>query len=169
MHKLDNEFSLYYSKVIELKNGTIEIHGEPKLIAWTYLAKTALVEEYEIYLEEPVDWSIDSQIVIASTGNKLDQNENEIFNIQDISDDRRTLKLESPLKYTHLSETRTVGDENNAINVSIKAEVALLTRNIVINGLIDSYFIPKRTCQEGLVFLKIFLYKISPFFKKYFI
>lgn len=75
-------------------------------------------------------WQIGSQIVIAMTGDNLSQGESEVRLIMNVVDNN-IITLDSPLNYTHLSVTRTVSP---SINVTIEAEVGLLTRNILFQG-----------------------------------
>ncbi len=133
------ELPIFGAKVLALRNGTIDMHGKPVGVTWTQLDSTALENSAQIVLKEPVDWEINSEIVIASTGNKYAVGENELRRIQSISSDKRTLTLDKPLKFTHLGETRTVGQSGQqTYNVDIRAEVGLLTHNVQFRGSSDS-------------------------------
>lgn len=57
--------------------------------------------------------------------------ENEMVTIASVLDNGRTLKLSQPLKYTHLGVSVTLP---NGKVFEGRAEVGLLTRNIVIRG-----------------------------------
>ena len=72
---------------------------------WTRLDQTADAGDTQIVLESPVDWSVGDQIVIATTGERHSQKENEVRNITNISTDNRTLTLNEALDYKHLGET----------------------------------------------------------------
>lgn len=113
---------------------------------------TAPVGSTEIHLEKSVAWPLGSQIVIATTGDKLSVGETEIRTIISKSSDNATLTLDSGLSYQHLSEKRTVGSGMNKVVVQIKAEVGLLTRNVVFKGSKDdtwSYLMSSQSCPSG--------------------
>lgn len=111
------ELPIFGSKVIAIRNGTLDLHGKPVGVTWTHLGQTAQAGSTVITLKEPVDWEVNSQIVIATTGDKYSQGESEVKEIIEISEDKKTLTLDSPLKFSHLSETYTVGSEANTYNL----------------------------------------------------
>ena len=123
-----NMFALLNGALI-LTNGTLKMHGNSVGVTWTYLFQTAYSGESQITLKESVDWSIDSDIIIASTGDYLSQNQSELRRI--IEKRENVLILDRPLNFTHLSVKRKVND----IEVEIKTEVGLLSRNIIFQGL----------------------------------
>ena len=59
------------------------------------------------------------------------QRENEVRIISSVSSDGRTLTLTEPLEYTHLGVSVTLPD---GTEFEARAEVGLLTRNIVVRG-----------------------------------
>ena len=98
-------------------------------------------------------WPKQSEIVISTTGDYLSQGETEVRTIIDISPDYKTLTLDQPLMFTHLSETRTVNDDKgNTYDLKIQAEVGLLTRNVVFQGTNDPTWSSLRSaaaCPSG--------------------
>ena len=132
------ELPIFGSKVLALREGRIDMHGKPVGVTWTHLGATASVGDSQITLKEPVVWPIGSSIVIASTGDYLSQGENEVRTITAISTDKKTLTLDSSLNFTHLSVVRTVGTGSNARQLEIRAEVGLLTRNVLFQGFNDA-------------------------------
>lgn len=78
---------------------------------------------------EAVDWKPGETIVIASTA--FDHNQSEVRTISAVSSDRKTLTLSSGLDYRHYSEIEYYNDRA----FPMRAEVALLTRNILFRGL----------------------------------
>ena len=72
---------------------------------WTRLGATADVGDNQIVLESPVDWAVGDQIVIATSGHRHSQRQNEVRNITHISADNMTLTLDETLDYKHLGET----------------------------------------------------------------
>ena len=119
---------MYDSNFLNLLNGTLEMHGTPVETTWTYLGKTVYRGENQITLQKSVDWKLGSEIVIATTGDYLGQKETESRRIVNINGS--ILTLNEALNFAHLSVKRVVYD----IDVEIRAEVGILTRNIVFQG-----------------------------------
>jgi hypothetical protein len=142
------ELPIFGAKVIALRNGTLDLHGTPVGVTWTYLSATANANSNQIQLKDPVGWQIGDQIVIATTGDKSSQGQTETNFITSISADKKTLTLQTPLKFQHLSISRTVG----GVTVQIRAEVGLLSRNIVLNGVDEQNWNAYRlanSCPDG--------------------
>jgi hypothetical protein len=104
--------------------------GKPVSPTWTYLSVTASKGSNVIHLETPVMWNVGDVIVIASTGDSKTNNDNEKRKIYSISNGRRTLTLTEPLESDHAS----VHEMFDGRLVRMRAEVGLLTRNIIIRG-----------------------------------
>ncbi|CAF1691060.1 unnamed protein product, partial [Adineta ricciae] len=81
-------------------------------------------------LQHSVNWTIDSQIIIATTGDFASQNESEVRRVTNISSDGRTLTLDRPVDFTHLG----VVLQFNATTIEVRAEVGLLSHNIIFQG-----------------------------------
>jgi G8 domain len=105
----------------------IAIYGERR-VSWTQLNATANVGATQIVLKEPVDWRVGEKIVIASTA--LDPDQAEERQILSVSADRRTVTLNQALAYSHFGQLQTFEGKT----LDERAEVALLSRNIVIEG-----------------------------------
>ncbi len=122
-------------------------------MTWTFLQETVEKGSNKIKLIEPVpDWPIGSEIVIATTGDKFSPGESEVARIIHKSDDNLVLTLNQTLKFNHLSEKRTVGTGSNSRDIYLRAEVGILTRNVVFKGSNDLsweqfYDVPQ--CPEG--------------------
>ena len=125
------QLPIYGAKVLGLRNGVLDMHGTSIGVGWTYLNITAEAKSNQIGLRDYVNWPVGGQVVIASTGDKNSQNQSETNYITAISADGRILTLKNPLKYQHLSVKRLAGGEE----VYIRAEVGLLTRNVVFNAI----------------------------------
>jgi hypothetical protein len=100
----------------------------------TNKGKTAYANSTRVMLKEAVNWPVGSQIVIATTGNKLTVGQSEMVTITGKDPDNRTLILDRPLVYDHLSVRRTVGNGTNKQNIYIEAEVGILSRNVRFQG-----------------------------------
>ena len=133
-HVRSIELPIYGAKVIGLREGVLDMHGAPVGVTWTHLGATATAGTNRITLKESVSWPVGSEIVIATTGDKFSQGESETAFITDISG--ASLLLDRNLKATHLSEVRTVGNLSDSFSVDIRAEVGLLTRNVLFRGYI---------------------------------
>ena len=92
-----------------------------------------------------VNWKINDQIVIASSSYDYTEEEVRIItNIVDNGNDTRTITLNEALDFRHYGQTETYGDAANAepgttaaghtYSIDLRAEVALLSRNIKIKG-----------------------------------
>ena len=118
------------AKVLALRNGILDMHGQPTVQTWTQLALTANNGSSTIQLMQPVDWAINSEIVVCTTGNRLSQKETEVRRLLNISSDNMTLTLDRPLKYTHLGLSQPI----NITTIDVRAEVGLLTHNVIFEG-----------------------------------
>lgn len=106
------------------------------------MGATAAAGASSITLKEPVDWPVGAQIVIASTGDKFSIGQSEVRRITAKSADKATLTLDSALNHEHLGTTRTVGTGSRAVEINLRAEVGLLSRNLVFKGSIDPSWAP---------------------------
>ena len=98
---------------------------------WTRLAQTAAAGATQIVLEKAVTWNVGDKIVLATTGKRHSQAQNEVRIISAISSDKLTLTLTEALKYEHIGVSQTFA---NGPTVEYRGEVGLLTRNVVVRG-----------------------------------
>nr|XP_039260770.1 fibrocystin-L-like [Styela clava] len=129
-HLRSPELPIYGTKTIGVRNGTLDLHGKHVPITWTHLSETANAGSSTIKLKQAVTWEAGDEIAIASTGDRHSQRENEQKTIKSIAVDKKTITLTEPLEYTHISASETF----DGVTVETRAEVGLLTRNIVIEG-----------------------------------
>jgi G8 domain len=114
------------TKVLGATTGArIEIHGEPR-VSWTQLAATANAGASVITTAAVPDWRVGERIAIASTA--FNPDEAEVRTITAVSGNQIT--LDKPLLYRHYGELQTF----EAKVLDARAEVGLLSRNIVIAG-----------------------------------
>jgi hypothetical protein len=105
--------------------------GKPIKSTWTHLDATETAGSSVITVQHNVsDWGVGAKVIIASTGGRHTQSENEQVVISDISADGRTITLQDPLSYTHLGEENIVDGRV----LQIRAEVGLLSHNILFRG-----------------------------------
>merc|ERR1712106_837006 len=139
------EMPVFGCKVIGVRNGTLEFHGEYAPVTWTHLAATAAAGDTEITLKQPVTWKVGDHIALATTSDRSSMKENEEHYIADISADGYIITLVEPLKYQHISIEQTFGDRV----VESRGEVALLTRSILIRGNMNEEFVEVLpACEE---------------------
>ncbi|XP_052286416.1 fibrocystin-L-like [Dreissena polymorpha] len=129
-HSRNKELPIYGTKVLAVRNGTLDLHGIEVPLTWTRLASTANAGANSITLMHPVEWNVGDEIVIASTGHRHTQRENEKRTIHSVSGDKQTLTLTEALEYEHVS-TQEMFD---GTLVEFRAEVGLLTHNVVVRG-----------------------------------
>ena len=112
-------------KVLGVMGGTLELHGKQRL-SWTKLGATASKGSTQITLDEAPDWRPGGRIVISSTD--YDPFQREEATITAVSGN--VVTLDKALAYTHWGVTQTFDGRV----VDERAEVALLSRNVKIEG-----------------------------------
>ncbi|XP_060949378.1 PKHD1 like 1, tandem duplicate 1 [Limanda limanda] len=125
------ELPVYGTKTLAVREGVLDLHGIPVPVTWTHLAQTATSGSKTLTLKKEVTWKAGAKIVIASTGDRHSQRENEVRLIASVSSDLKTLTLTEPLKFTHLGVSVTLPD---GTVFEGRAEVGLLSRNVVVRG-----------------------------------
>ncbi|XP_065804470.1 fibrocystin-L [Labrus bergylta] len=130
-HQRSPELPMYGAKAIAIREGVLDLHGKPVADTWTHLAQTAAKDSKTLTLMKAVTWSVGDEIVIASTGHRHSQRENEKKTIAAVSADGKTLTLEEALEYAHLGVTTTLPGGKT---FDARAEVGLLSRNVVVRG-----------------------------------
>merc|ERR1719483_1010979 len=139
------EMPVFGCKVIGVRNGTLEFHGEYVPVTWTHLATTVAAGDSEITLKQPVTWKVGYHIALATTSDRSSMKENEEHYIAAISADGYIITLVEPLKYQHISIEQTFGDRV----VESRGEVVLLTRSILIRGNMNEEFVEVLpACEE---------------------
>ncbi|XP_048215228.1 fibrocystin-L isoform X1 [Perognathus longimembris pacificus] len=130
-HLRSPELPVYGAKTLAVREGTLDLHGLPVAVVWTRLAHTAKAGERTLIVQQAVTWKAGDDIVIASTGHRHSQRENEKRTIASVSADGVNITLTEPLNHTHLGMTITLPD---GTLFEARAEVGILTRNIIIRG-----------------------------------
>ena len=130
------QIPLYGAAVIGCRECTLDLHGKPTVRAWTYLAATAAAGDTELVLEEPVhDWAPDGaapvMVMVTSTAANGTMEEAETCVLLGVDGTGTRLTLSAPLLYDHLGQTFPL-DGGHA--VTFRANVALLSRNVVVQG-----------------------------------
>ena len=113
------------NRVLGVVGGTLDLHGEPRA-GWTRLAATAPAGATQLTLANALELRAGDKVVVASSD--FDPNRAEVVTVTSRSGTMVTLA--QPLAYAHYGELQTIAGRT----VDERAEVGLLTRNIVIQG-----------------------------------
>ncbi len=111
--------------------GVVDIHGTDPTPAWLELYQSVSAGDNTITLntQTEIGWKPGDTIVIAPTAFDFTQtDECGILEITTSVQRRPVLKLDCSLKYNHYAGSQMYGDEM----LEMRAEVGLLTRNVVI-------------------------------------
>lgn len=113
---------------------SIEVHvDDAAKKSWTQLDNTVSAGDTTLTFSDPTGWEVGDRIAIASTDFDLDQAETSV--IAEVRDGGRVVVLEAPLKHMHYGEIEHYDD--NARSIDMRAEVALLSRDVTIQGDVD--------------------------------
>lgn len=113
------------TKVLGVMAGALELHGRP-IDGWTHLADTAEPGNRRITVAGPINWRPGDEIVIASTDYWSRHDEERTITAVD----GNQLELDRALEYQHWGTLQTYAGQT----VDERAEVALLSRNVVVRG-----------------------------------
>lgn len=123
---------IFGSKTLAVSYGQLEMHGAPREVTWTQLESTVSGGSQTLTFVGSVDFKEEDEIVIAGTGNTND--EHEVSVISSMVDDV-TAEIADALSFDHKGELNIYED----IEVPMRAEVGLLSRNIVFQGDASSF------------------------------
>jgi len=127
----DPYLPLFGNKCIGLTNGILDMHGPVRVPTWTTMNTTSDVGATSITLSVAVDWVAGEEIAIASTSfNGREAEKRTIVSIDKSNIDNPVLQLDKPLEFKHFAATETYGEKQ----ISIRAEVGLLSRNLKYKG-----------------------------------
>ena len=107
--------------------GQLQIYGEDRL-SWTKLSASAAAGSRQITLLEAGGWRSGEKIVVVSSS--FEPEEAEVRGIAGVSSNGKTLTLDAPLRYAHFGLLQSFDGKS----LDERAEVGLLSRNIVIQG-----------------------------------
>jgi cell migration-inducing and hyaluronan-binding protein len=113
------------TKVLGVMGGTLDLHGS-KRKSWTRLTKTAQPGATSIIVENASGWRAGDRIVVASSDYWGDHYDERTVNAVS----GNSLTLDRALEYRHWGELQTYAGQT----VDERAEVGLLTRNVVVQG-----------------------------------
>jgi len=128
-NRLSRELPVYGAKVLAIRGGTIDFHGEPR-VSWVRLAQEVNYSETSIIVDERVDWRQGDEIIITST--EYDQLMTDICVVDYVSSSGLNISLKTPLRFMHRGGWTS--DDGRYKIPKYAAAVGLLTRNIVVRG-----------------------------------
>ncbi len=132
-HVRSREIPVFGTKVLALREGTLDLHGLHVPITWTHLSSTAEPGTNQLHLKQQITWKPGDQIILAPTGKS--QREFEELTITAVLNDNYTLEVSPALKYKHICINQTFDGHHT---VETCAEVGLLTRNVRVRGAVHS-------------------------------
>ena len=108
--------------------GVLDIHGLPRARVWTKVTPgTYTAGTTTIHTDEVVDW-VKGEILVFTDSSRAHSVEEVV--VLSLGADGKTITLASPLTLTHTSERYTIQGHD----VDMRAQIAILSRNIVIQG-----------------------------------
>ncbi|MEO0522424.1 MAG: G8 domain-containing protein [Pseudomonadota bacterium] len=112
----------------------LDLHGaDAAKTSWTQVAGTAEAGATSITLAEAPGWQIGDKIAIASTD--FDPDQAEELTVTGVSADGRIISFAPPLDFMHYGEVDQYDDPDGDVHLlDMRAEVALLSRNVKIQG-----------------------------------
>jgi len=122
------ELPTYGNKVIGVRYGTLDLHGAEVAPAWTRLSSSVGEGEEHLELAEEVGWQVGDHILITSSS--FEMLEAEELTITAVDADKMGVDVTPPVTYRHYGEL----EQHGGRTVDMRAEVGLLTRNVLIQG-----------------------------------
>ncbi|WP_086929657.1 carbohydrate-binding protein [Agarilytica rhodophyticola] len=139
------------SFIMAAGGGRLQFFGEDRL-TYTRLAATATAGSNKIYVRNLIErnydgdysaasdgelnWKVGDQIVIASSSRDYSHEEvRTITALVDLGNSNTEITLNTPLNYRHYGERETYGTGAKTRTIEMRAEVAVLNRNVKIQGL----------------------------------
>ena len=117
---------IFGNKGIGCLNCKFSMYGVERTPTWTSLAATVNIGDTTLTVEDTIDWQVGQKIVVASTS--FVPSEAEYKTITNVAG--KTLTVDSAFINKHVSTVETYGSDQ----LVMKAEVGLLTRNILVKG-----------------------------------
>lgn len=137
------EIPVYGAKVLAVRHGTLEIHGQPKSPTWTRLGSTAGLGTNQLVLQEPTNWQVNDTVMVTSSS--FDARDAETAVITQVAKNGSVLTLDRVLEHQHDGEFRIFDGQI----VDMRAEVAVLSRSVVFEGANNPEDGPSETNMYG--------------------
>lgn len=135
------QIPIYGNKGIFVRHGTLDLHGTERDHTWVDLGETVLPGGNQITLNTTVDWQVGEEIVIAPTDYEADHAEQFTIEAIETVDGASVITLDKNCQYKHYSGsveyTGTNAYGTKTKTMTMRAEVALLSRSVVYKGADD--------------------------------
>mgnify|MGYP003307879992 FL=1 len=122
------ELPVYGAKCLAVRDAILDLHGLPQR-PWTRLSQSVHALNDTIFVQDPVDWKVGDRIFITSTS--FDPMETEERTIA--WTDGYSIKLDQRLFFFHHGDGY-FDDRGVEVVPEYRAEVGLLSRNVVVQG-----------------------------------
>lgn len=106
------------------------MHGVPRDVTWTQMSASSTIGDTSITLKEEVDWQVGEYIVIASSDFEGRNAEKRQITSKTNNGASTVIEFADPLEHGHFGLIETYG----GVEIDMRAEVGLLTRNLVFRG-----------------------------------
>lgn len=130
------------AKGIAVRSGNLTLHGNHKVPVWTQLAlgHPVAVGSDMVIVDGLINWQPGDQIVIAPSS--FDATHVDQLTIESVSLDsasnKSTIKTMEFAQFHHLAAVLDEYESQTGLKVDLRAEVAVLTRDVVVEGDPDS-------------------------------
>jgi cell migration-inducing and hyaluronan-binding protein len=131
------EHPVFGAKALAVEGGILSLFGRDH-VSWTRLSATAVKGDNCVVLDRVVrSWDTGFTVVITSTD--FDAHQSEVRTIKNVtsSTSKSTVCFTEPLSYSHFGELQYFMDSHGNATGKVldeRAEVGLLSRNIIIQG-----------------------------------
>ncbi|KAG2496270.1 hypothetical protein HYH03_005503 [Edaphochlamys debaryana] len=127
------DLPMYGGKAIGVREGVVTLYGKPKIPHYTNLNQTVRKGGNSITINGDVNWEVGDTIVIAtSSWNGTEADEAVVTAIDKVSvPGCVVLSLDRAMLYDHVGAIHT---QPGAADLDMRAEVAVLTRNVLFTG-----------------------------------
>jgi len=119
-----------YRGLVVARGGELHLHGSNAKSGFVKLDRTVGPQANRLLLSEAKNWAKDDRLVLASTS--YEPSESEEFFMAGLSG--REVFLNAPTQYRHHGETHTYFTQSGNKVLDERAEIANLTRNILIQA-----------------------------------
>lgn len=118
-----------YRRLMVAGGGSLRIHGvSAAKESWTQIEGHLLPGDTQMTLVAPTGWEPGDELVVAPTG--FDPDQAEVVTIGTVSADGLSVSFLPPLAFEHFGAVETYAGRA----LDMRAEVGLLTRNVVLRG-----------------------------------
>jgi len=127
----DPYLPIYGNKVIGCRYCKLDMHGIKREPSWTVMDKTSQPGDNQITISRKIDWKAGEVIAVASTDfSGRHAEKRTITKVDNTNPEKPIITVDKPFEYKHFAEIQTFGKDT----IDMRAEVAMLTRNVVYRG-----------------------------------